>query len=327
VEHGPAAIGFAAAARLRQLTWFGLPPRELPQATVVNSLDAGDPLVRRVRTEPPGFAVNPFAFDPHRLPDAHAEMVAAGGVVVLGANTSVFEQWAELYSASETNARELGARLAIVGSEITDASQRRRIEEVFGCATAEMYGSHEAPMIATECAAGSLHVNEEVVLLEVLRADGSAAEAGELGEVVITLLHNTEMPLLRYRLGDGAALLGGQCACGLTLARLDLRLGHLEEMAMRQDGSLAHPRFIRTIFEEWFPEQVRAFHTVQAEHERFVVYLDLAAPLPPEAPAAIEEHFARFIRCPVTVELVDDAERARARLPGGKRRTFTRICD
>jgi phenylacetate-CoA ligase len=324
VEHGAAAIGFAAAVRLRQLTWFGLPPRALPQANVLNTLGGDEPLLRRVRDDPPQFLMSPFALDRAAIRAAHAEMVAAGGVALLGCNSAIFEQWAELYSRSGADARELGARLCIIGSEMTTPSQRRTIEDVFGCPTADMYGSHEAPMIATECARGSLHVNEEVVHLEVLRPDGSPAPPGELGEVVVTLLHNVELPLLRYRLGDAAAFAEGACECGLTLRRLDLRVGHLEEMAMRTDGSMVHPRFIRTALEDGYTDRIRAFHTLQLGPARFVIYLDLAAPLPPGAGESLERSFEQVMHGPVSVELVPDAERATAPLPGGKRRSFTR---
>ena len=319
----PATVGYAAAARMRQLSWFGLPARDVAQADLKTPARAGDPLVQRLRHDPPFFLLNPFRLDDRTVAAAPAELVAAGGVRLLGARSSLFAGWADAYEAAGCDARELGARLAIVGGEMTYGEQRRAIERVFGCAVAGMYGSHEIAMIAGECPAGSLHVNEELVWLEVLRGDGSPAAPGERGEVVVTSLHNRTLPLLRYRLGDSAAMAPSPCACGRTLARLDLHLGRVEEMVRRRDGRLVHPRFLRTIYEELFGDALLAFHTVQDSVGAFTVHLRLGERVDGGVVARIAREISAYLGEPVTagVELDGDPETLRQR--AGKLSTFT----
>jgi phenylacetate-CoA ligase len=323
VALGTRTIAWSAAARLRQLTWFGLDAAEHAVANLVSVLPADHPPLRRVDDDPRRYMVNPFRLERAEVEAIHARLAAEGGVVLLGGNTSMLEQWAEKSLSAGLDGRELGLRLIIVGSEVTAPEQRGLIERAFAAPTAEMYGATEAPMIAAECPDGSLHLNDEVAAVEVLRPDGSAAPPGELGEVAITLLHNVEMPMFRYRIGDAAAMLDGPCACGRTLPRLDLRVAHLEEMILTRDGRLLHPRFIRTEL-EGLGLAIRRFHTVQRGPGDFVVFLDVDGELAGGTAERLERATAAFTGEPASFELVADPDRATGRLPSGKRRAFTR---
>jgi phenylacetate-CoA ligase len=320
-ELGPEQIGFGAAARLRQLEWFGLPSVPVAKANIQGH--GGDTALDVTSTDPPQYEIDPWRLDRRILPAVHARIVEAGGVRLIGANTSMFVLLAELYRESGCDARELGCDLGIVGSELTDPAQRRTIEEVFGCRTAEMYGATEAPVIAIECPDGSLHVNEDAFQLEVLRPDGRPAPPGELGSVAVTLLHNVEFPLLRYCLGDAACVVEEECPCGRRLMRLDIALGHLEEMVAKRDRSLVHPHFIRNAYHEVLGTRLRAFHTDQEAPGIFNAYLDTEADLA-DCEARLEARFEAVLGEPVSLTVRRDPERARRRLPNGKLRMFSR---
>lgn len=322
---GPEQIGFGAAARLRQLHWFGFESEQVATANLLGRPDAGHPPLRQLSEGPPAYSINPWALDPGLLAGVHRRMVEAGGARIIGANTSIFTLFADLYERAGLDGRELGCELAIVGSELTDEGQRARIAEVFGCRVAEMYGAREAPVIATECTEGSLHINEDAYLLEIVAADGGSAAAGELGRVALTHLHNVEFPLLGYELGDAARVLEGPCACGRNLGRLDLELGHLEEMVLKRDGSLVHPNFIRNAYERAFGVRLRAFHTSQPEPGRLIAHLDIDHVTRDDA-RAVRQSIVGILGEPIEIELRIDPERARRRLPNGKLRAFSRGC-
>ncbi len=78
--------------------------------------------------------------------------------------------------------------------------------------------------------------------MEVLRADGTACEVGEEGDVVLTPLHNFAMPLLRYAIGD-RAVWGPQCTCGRTLAVLAAIPGRARAMLTLPDGTRRFPYY------------------------------------------------------------------------------------
>lgn len=317
--HGPETVGYAAAARLRQLAWFGLPRGRHPQVNMRIAAAAGDPALVRDEGDPELFWLNPYVLDRQTVTQVHDALVVAGGVRLAGAESSLLARWARLYASSDRDARELGLRLAIAGGEMTYPHQREAARRAFGCPVAELYGSHELSIIATECRAGSLHVAEEAVLVELLGPEGDPVTAGERGEVVVTLLHNSEMPLLRYRLGDVAAWVPEPCSCGVTLARLDVEIGRLEEMVRSPTGALVHPRFLRSVYERCFGSSLRAFHTVQEGAVAFCVQLDLGATVPPGAERLLEGEIASYLGAPVMVRL----EVGPLPAPGRKLRTFT----
>jgi phenylacetate-CoA ligase len=321
--HGPATIGYAAAARLRQLTWFGLDPVDHPQLNMRIAAAADEPVLWRDERPVPLFWLNPFRLTGNGLAAVHAELLAAGGVRLAGAESSLLLAWARLYEQGDSDPGELGLRLLIAGGEMTELEHRRVPAAVFGCPVAELYGSHELGIIAAECPDGSLHVAEEAVVVELLGPDGREVPAGEHGEVVASLLHNTEMPILRYRLGDVAAREPGPCPCGRTGTRLQIGVGRREEMVAAPSGRMLHPRFLRTVYERRFGAALRAFHTTQVGPSAFTVRIDLDGPAPADAAETLAGELASYLGAPVEVEV----EVGPVAEPGDRLRTFSRAPD
>ncbi len=98
---------------------------------------------------------------------------------------------------------------------------RKNIERAFSSPVFNRYGSRETGEMAAECASHEgLHISPLTHVIEIVRPDGSPCEPGERGELLVTSLVNRAMPLIRYRIGDEASFLEGQCACGCTWPRL-----------------------------------------------------------------------------------------------------------
>ncbi len=92
-------------------------------------------------------------------------------------------------------------------------------------------------------------------------------------------------------------------------------------MVRRRDGSLVHPRFIRTTLEHVFGEGLRSFHTVQEGPGAFTIEAESAERLSAQMQRQIEREISRYLGEPASVRLerVSNAERS----PPGKLRTFT----
>ncbi len=119
-----------------------------------------------------------------------------------------------------------------------EPSARTLIEEVFGCRVFNRYGCREVSVIASECAEhAGMHVMAEGLYVEVVRGD-RPAQPGELGAVLVTDLLNLAMPLVRYRIGDMAAVEDGGCACGRGLPRLRTVEGRVTDFLVGTDGRL-----------------------------------------------------------------------------------------
>jgi len=117
--------------------------------------------------------------------------------------------------------------------------ERRSIEEVFGSKVTNRYGCEELSLIACECEQhNGLHINADNVYVEVLRPDGSPCAPGEAGAVVVTDLVNRAMPLIRYQVGDMAALSERKCPCGRGLPLLERIAGRIADYVVTPSGEM-----------------------------------------------------------------------------------------
>jgi len=134
----------------------------------------------------------------------------------------------------------------ITESEALRPHMRATVESVFRTRAYEEYGCVENCMLATECERGSMHVHQDFGYLEILRPDGIACHAGEIGEVVATGFANSKQIFIRYRLGDLAAWGTERCPCGRdSLPTLRGVVGRLEDTVVLPDGRrMAHLGFL-----------------------------------------------------------------------------------
>lgn len=114
----------------------------------------------------------------------------------------------------ESGAKEIPSLeyVELTGEWVTE-KQRRKIENAFHCKTVNIYGSYEMNVIAYECPEGHLHLLEDNVLAEIMDGKKVLSEGVE-GDVVVTSLHNSTMPFVRYMLGDRGDIFSQKCSCG-----------------------------------------------------------------------------------------------------------------
>lgn len=88
------------------------------------------------------------------------------------------------------------------------------------------YSTSETGPIGYQCAylTGSTHhLHEDALVVEVIdTAAGCVQSDGRVGEVVVTTLTDSGMPLLRYQVGDEGYIETGPCLCGSAARRLTL---------------------------------------------------------------------------------------------------------
>lgn len=132
----------------------------------------------------------------------------------------------------------------VTSAEVLEPSDRKLIEEVFGCPVFNRYGCREVAVIASECSEhAGLHVMAEGLFVEVVKGD-RPARSGELGELLVTDLLNRAMPLVRYRIGDMAVREDGACKCGRGLPRLRDVAGRVTDFLVGSDGRLVSGVFL-----------------------------------------------------------------------------------
>lgn len=127
------------------------------------------------------------------------------------------------------------------------------IERVWGCPVFNHYGMTETGLGgAVDCRAhsGSGHLREADLYVEIIDpASGAPLPDGEAGEIVITTLTRTGMPLIRYRTGDLSRFIAAPCPCGTVLKRLAWVRGRLAaQVRLSHVGLLAMPDLDEALF-------------------------------------------------------------------------------
>jgi phenylacetate-CoA ligase len=147
--------------------------------------------------------------------------------------------------------------------------QRQLLEKVFGARVFDRYATRELGTIAYECEAhAGLHASIENLYVEVVK-DGRLAEAGEVGDIILTNLHNYGMPFIRYSVEDmGAWSTRDDCPCGRRLPMMELRLARSIDTFRTRDGRRIWGEFASPILET---PGVKRFQLVQKSLDHVVV--------------------------------------------------------
>ncbi|MCB9833663.1 MAG: phenylacetate--CoA ligase family protein [Planctomycetes bacterium] len=153
---------------------------------------------------------------------------------------SVLARYARFLRDRGEDLRSLRLKAAIATAELLLPEDRELIGAVFGCPVVNEYGCRDGGYIAQSCPEGRLHLAADAVLVEVVDDEGRALPSGEVGEIVVTNLWSYGMPLIRYRLGDRAALLEESCPCGRSLPLLGDLQGRKTDTLVTVDGNRIH---------------------------------------------------------------------------------------
>lgn len=117
-----------------------------------------------------------------------------------------------------------------------------RIKKRWNIDLQSTYASTEMATAFTECEnqCGG-HELPELIVAELLDADGNPVEPGQAGELVVTPLGIEGMPLLRFRTGDVCRQIATPCGCGRTTRRLGPVEGRKKQMIKLKGTSLYPP--------------------------------------------------------------------------------------
>ena len=131
-------------------------------------------------------------------------------------------------------------------------TMRKRLSKAFDAKVYDIYAMQELGILAAECkAAKGLHGFEDQFVYEIIDpSTGEALDDGEEGELVVTDLHRSSFPLIRYRTGDVTSIVRGKCKCGRTHLRLEGIKGRVSDAVIGPNGAVAYPADIITMLEQ-----------------------------------------------------------------------------
>jgi phenylacetate-CoA ligase len=127
-------------------------------------------------------------------------------------------------------------RLVMTDSELLTDEVAARLRAGFGVPVFDEYSAYEVLTVSSQCRAGTMHVDDDRVWLEILAEDGRPVDPGAEGVVVVTHFRERAMPLVRYQLGDRARLVPGPCPCGSNLRRMRLTGGRTNDFITLPGG-------------------------------------------------------------------------------------------
>lgn len=263
-----------AAAGARLLDWHGVDRRG--KLATIRPLAAGE------AAYPDGERVETW-------PEFQDQLSECGPFLRLNSNTSVDLQaeWVARHKPDYlyTLASNAGALAAFIEdnpkvwknvrlkkilsyAEVLTDDVRERCRRVFGLDVIDCYSARECGYIALQCPERTVyHLQDEIILTEVLDTDAAPCRPRQTGRVVVTPLYNFAMPLIRYEIRDYAEL-GEPCSCGRAHRVLTRIAGRTRNMFRLPGGRLIAPDFKTPTFIKYLsPRQWQVAQTGPADIE------------------------------------------------------------
>lgn len=158
-------------------------------------------------------------------------------------------------------------------------SLRNRVVNDLGCNIVSQYANEENGIFGTSTMNGvgtAINLNRANCIIEILKLDNDEpANVGEIGRIVVTDLINHAMPMIRYDIGDLAAISElGKDGFAKKLVNLS---GRVADLIRRTDGSVVD--FYNSIPKEVFiNKDVGQWQFIQKTDKEYVLKVSMVEP-------------------------------------------------
>lgn len=139
-------------------------------------------------------------------------------------------------SADELARLRTHLKLVMTDSELLTDEVAARLTEGFGVPVYDEYSAYEVLTVSSGCGAGSMHIDEDRVWVEIVDGDGAPLPDGTTGSIVVTSFREKAMPLVRYQLGDRGKIEPGPCRCGSGFRRMKVTEGRNDDYVTLASG-------------------------------------------------------------------------------------------
>jgi phenylacetate-CoA ligase len=247
------------------------------------------------------------ALDPESLAKYHNELVRNQPIAIYGFTSAIYE-FARFIADSDLGSAAITLKGILVTGEPLFGHQRELMEDVFRCRVYNEYGCAEFGPVAYECPECELHIMAENVHVEIERAGGESASGR--GNLIMTELNNSGMPIIRYRMGDVGILSTGACSCGRGLPVLKEISGRLLDSVHTPDGKKVHGMYFEYL-PKYFIGEIRQFQIVQEDLGHIRVRVVRDPQFNESTLSRFEGEIRKVIGQSVAVEFVVEAEISR----------------
>lgn len=186
--------------------------------------------------------------------ESHAEIIRNGQITAMVGVPSFLAKLGDYLQAQAIDARGI-RHLICIGEPLRNRQMEltplgARLEAYWPGAVFSTYASSEMVTSFTECSCRcGGHPPADLALVEIVDAEGTPLPPGQEGEVTVTPLQVTGMPLLRFRTGDISFQLPEPCPCGRRTLRLGPILGRQAQMLKVRGTTLFPGTFFHVLDE------------------------------------------------------------------------------
>ncbi len=169
--------------------------------------------------------------------------------------------------------------------------EKETLEKTFHCPVTNLYSAREVGHVAALCPYGAFHINQENLYVEH-ESNGEFHMRDVGGELMITTLDLSPMPLIRYRMGDIGKVIKTTCSCGRTLQELTSLMGRTGEIFISKEGRMIAPNFWCRIFMLGnHADVVKRFQVVYTRDKNIIIRIEKGAGYTPNT----EDHLKKTI--------------------------------
>ena len=166
----------------------------------------------------------------------------------------------------------LKVKKLVSAAEVLDEIDRKQIEQHFGQIVHQFYSSTEGEIAAT-CEHGTLHLNEEIMVIQKQWVD---EEKGWYHPIISDFRRKTQ-PIIRYRLNDILVTSKKPCPCGYVRESIEAVMGRQDDIFLikkiSEEGyEQVIPDFIRRAVMQMHPS-ITAYCAIQKSADEIEVQL------------------------------------------------------
>lgn len=192
-------------------------------------------------------------------------------------------------------------------AEVLEIEEKQRFETFYQTKVIEIYQASEGQM-ASACAYGQLHINEDMVYVELLDVQGRPVQNHQIAHsMVVTNLVNRVQPIIRYTMND-LIVLKDTCPCGSHFRVIDRIIGRQDDVLTFQTLNGKAQTIFPDVMSRWIITQsdaIREFRVCLKNQCELLVELDFIGE--PENKASILDQLSQRLRSELDVYAIDCA--------------------
>ncbi|HJO93641.1 MAG TPA: AMP-binding protein [Victivallales bacterium] len=175
--------------------------------------------------------------------------------VIIGVPSFLRRLGKYIHTTGKTKSMERVRKLICIGEPIrkrdfTTLPLGLELSKLWNADIYSTYASSEIASTFCECKyAHGGHLNPDLAIIEIIDKNNNVLPSGNIGEIAVTPLQCTGMPLLRFKTGDISFIDNSQCKCGRNTPRLGPVIGRKQQM-LKIYGTTIYPQTIFASLEE-----------------------------------------------------------------------------